>query len=184
MFFEFFKKKLCRFFVHKWRSTIFPVCGFFFHNSQIGVKTESGFHSYLALSHDCKRPCPKILNGTYQWHKSIIFQRSHYRAFIYLDMNGLCYKYNVYTKQICILIRKPTRLTSLICWSMICMDLKSRIYIHQRTLSTTQRPLLLSVWGNYWKSWTIFFRWQPDHRLWISKRIRWTSENNGSNRKC
>ena len=25
-------------FVHKWRSTIFPVCGFFVHNSQIGVK--------------------------------------------------------------------------------------------------------------------------------------------------
>ena len=92
-------------------------------------------------------------------------------------MNGLCYKYNVYTKQICILIRKPTRLTSLICWSMICMDLKSKIYIQQQKLSTTERPLALSVWGNYWKSWTILFRWSAsDHRLRISKRIHWTSE--------
>ena len=38
MLFEFFKKKLCGFFVQKWRSTIFPVCGFFVHNSRIGVK--------------------------------------------------------------------------------------------------------------------------------------------------
>ena len=32
------KKNLCEFFIHKWRSTIFPICGFFVHNSQIGVK--------------------------------------------------------------------------------------------------------------------------------------------------
>ena len=38
MLFKLFKKKLCGFFVHKWRSTIFPVCGFFVRNSQIGVK--------------------------------------------------------------------------------------------------------------------------------------------------
>ena len=38
MLFEFSKKKLCGFFVHKWRSTIFPICGLFVHNSQIGVK--------------------------------------------------------------------------------------------------------------------------------------------------
>ena len=25
-------------------------------------------------------------------------ERSHYRTFIYLNMNGLCYKYNVYNK--------------------------------------------------------------------------------------
>ena len=41
MLFEFLKKNLCGFFVRKWRSTIFPICGFFVQNSQIGVNSQS-----------------------------------------------------------------------------------------------------------------------------------------------
>ena len=53
MLFEFFKKKLCGFFVHKWRSTIFPVCGFFVNNSQIGVKRPFGFD--VSKKNECSR---------------------------------------------------------------------------------------------------------------------------------
>ena len=42
---------LSGFFVHKWRSIIFPICGFFVHNSQIGVKDISaGQKSWLRIS--------------------------------------------------------------------------------------------------------------------------------------
>ena len=50
MLFEFFKKKIMWIFR---RSTVFPVCGFFVHNSQIGVM--SNLISYLELSLACPR---------------------------------------------------------------------------------------------------------------------------------
>ena len=83
MIFYFFEKKLCGFFVHKWRSTtspktkfwissgffvhkwrstIYPVCGFFVHNLQIGVKyfyywfkelTDSAFNSISKRTNWC-----------------------------------------------------------------------------------------------------------------------------------
>ena len=65
------------------------------------------------------------------WQFSVIWHII-YITFIYRNMNGLCYKYIVFDKTDLYLIRNPTRLTSLICWSMICMDYESRIYILQR----------------------------------------------------
>ena len=60
--------------------------------------TESWFNSYLSLTKKFIKPCSYIFNGIYQGHKRIVMERSHYRTFIYLNMNGLCYKYNVYNK--------------------------------------------------------------------------------------
>ena len=64
MLFEFFKKKICGFFVHKWRSTIFPVCGFFVHNSQIGIKKSPGV-IFAIFGHFCKIEKARI--GAISW---------------------------------------------------------------------------------------------------------------------
>ena len=82
-----------------------------------------------------------------------------YVTFIYRNMNGLCYKYIVFDKTDLYLIRNPTRLTSLICWSMICMDYESRIYILQRKwLQPTNYDLKLSETSFDGSSleWTVF----------------------------
>ena len=117
------------------------------------------------------------------------FEHSQYRTFNYLNMNGLCwidflewtYKYVYHKADLHInakLIRKPTRLTSLICWRMICRDYQSRIYIQERKwLQPTlprKRPSFenssqkILARNNFWRQFRLMNHVVGNFYTWVS----------------